>query len=270
MKKLLFRKQELFLILISAVVFTMQSCKKESTAESTTLSGAVTRYVSQSVNLDTGLICYLKFSRNLKDSSGRGNDGTAQNGSFTYVRDRHGNPKGAVVFADSRYIEVPEKDIAGLTNATIALDFYVNAISQTVLASKMSWSAVAGSPDFYQSFELSCRSDASFSFHLRQKDYCSSTTTGWNPELLSPSSAIQINTWNHVAVTFNKTVQKLYINGVLVDTDVDTISPICQGEPIRLGVWWLQDPQYFNGYMDEFRFYKRALNATEVKQLSKL
>jgi hypothetical protein len=54
----------------------------------------------------------------------------------------------------------------------------------------------------------------------------------------------------------------------LVGSGTKISSPICQGEPIRLGVWWSAEPLYFTGNMDEVRIFKRALSQKEIQKLS--
>lgn len=38
---------------------------------------------------------------------------------------------------------------------------------------------------------------------------------------------------------------------------------------VPVGAWFAGIPLYFNGAMDEVRFYKRALNIREIKTLAK-
>ena len=72
-----------------------------------------------------------------------------------------------------------------------------------------------------------------------------------------------------IAITFDNNVQKIYLNGELVGYGPKQESAICAGEPIRLGVWWQQDPLFFTGYMDQLRIYNRVVSYKEIKELVK-
>ena len=60
------------------------------------------------------------------------------------------------------------------------------------------------------------------------------------------------------------------MNGNLVAQQTLSGVVICDTDPVRLGTWWKGDPLYFDGLLDEFRVYNRALSDNEVKQLYKV
>jgi len=255
-------------LLLFAFLISNSSCKKDSHLSPNLTSNDISNLQAADPTLDSGLLCYFPFNGNLKDKSGHGNNGTLQGDTISYVSDRFGIASRAISFgASNSWIEIPEADFAGLKTVTIAMDFYPTSASQQVLISKMSYSAAIGSPDFYQSFAILVQASGQMGFEVRQKGFCNGTT-GWNPVLYS-NVAVILNTWNHVAITFNNTAQKMYLNGNLVSSGTKTASPICQGEPIRLAIWWQSDPEYFTGNMDEVRIYNRVLAQKEIKQLSK-
>ncbi|HYK44465.1 MAG TPA: LamG domain-containing protein [Parafilimonas sp.] len=261
------KSTSLYLLLIAFLTSNF-NCKKDSRVPTGVSSNEIVHVQTATLTLDSGLLCYLPFNSNLKDKSGQGNNGTLQGGNISYVADRFGIASRAISFsASNSWIEIPEADFAGLKTATIAMDFYPTTTGQQVLISKMSYSAAIGSPDFYQSFAIVFEATAQLGFEIRQKGLCNGTT-GWNPVLYS-NVAVILNTWNHIAITFNNTRQKMYLNGNLVSSGTKTASPICQGEPIRLGIWWQTDPEFYTGNMDEVRIYDRVLSQQEVKQLSK-
>ncbi|MDO8717127.1 MAG: LamG-like jellyroll fold domain-containing protein, partial [Dehalococcoidales bacterium] len=94
----------------------------------------------------------------------------------------------------------------------------------------------------------------------------------------APSNSIVLNTWTHVAVTYNNpsgltTVDPIiYINGVSVavtkiSTPVGAIDSD-SGASMLIGI----DPSFnfpFDGTIDDFRVYNRILSATEITQLYK-
>lgn len=78
---------------------------------------------------------------------------------------------------------------------------------------------------------------------------------------------LTIGQWNHVAVTLEGNTGKLFINGVAVDTDTVTINP----SDVRAASNYLGKSQWpdplFNGRIDEFQIYNRALTGAQVTAL---
>lgn len=73
------------------------------------------------------------------------------------------------------------------------------------------------------------------------------------------------NSWTHVALTQEGTNSVLYLNGVAVSSATNTTALTDYATPLRIG----SGNGYFNGRIDDVRLYSRALNATEVKNLSR-
>jgi len=268
--------------IITFVVFE-QSCNKDSNSigKQSVPAGLTDGVSATGNNLDSGLIVYYKFNGNLADSSGLHNRGVLKYGStgdtgavtkVTYVPDRFGNSKSAISFGSSTgYIEVPEKDIDGLTSATISMDFFASTFTSgtQVLMSKMSYDINEGAPGFYQSIVNAFITTSDLGFSVRLDGDCDAELgTDWIN--VTSSKAFKANAWNNEVIEFNDNVERLYLNGILVGTVTKTQSPICSGEPLRLAVWWAQDPQYFTGKMDEFRIYKRVISTADIKALSAL
>jgi hypothetical protein len=77
-------------------------------------------------------------------------------------------------------------------------------------------------------------------------------------------SAPSLNTWVHLATTYDGTTIRLYVNGAQVATQAQS-GPITAGTgPLRFGgtaLW----PEWFQGQLDELRVYNRALTAAEIQ-----
>lgn len=262
------RLKTLAIILSLSIIFF--SCKKDSNLSSIPKPNVTgDQIVADTPVIDPSLLCYLPFNGNLRDKSGHHNNGTLF-GTLSYVADRSGTPGKAASFrASNSWIEIPEAQFVGMKTGTIALEFFPTSSGRQVLISKMSYSQPIGSPNFYQSF-IAVIQQQNFpypvQFNIRQSGYCNGGTSGWNPELNSTTN-FALNQWNHLAITFNNSTQKMYINGNLVATTSKLTSPICQGEPIRVGVWWQSDPLFYTGDMDEVRIYNRVLSGKEIKAL---
>lgn len=83
------------------------------------------------------------------------------------------------------------------------------------------------------------------------------------------SGSIAPDTWTHIAMTFDGTWRKSYVNGEEVFAD-DTISGTIQfeGTPhFAIGVRSITSPgEYFGGSIDEVAMYSRVLTQAEIKQ----
>jgi hypothetical protein len=78
------------------------------------------------------------------------------------------------------------------------------------------------------------------------------------------TSALTLNTWTHLAATYDGAVLRLYVNGLQVGSQARTGLLFVSGNPLRIGgntVWG----EYFAGRIDEVRVYSRALSATEIQ-----
>ncbi|MFS4471779.1 endo-beta-N-acetylglucosaminidase H [Chryseobacterium sp. T20] len=81
---------------------------------------------------------------------------------------------------------------------------------------------------------------------------------------LASATALNANTWYHVAATYDGSNMKLYINGVLDATKAQTGSVNSTG---AFNVGYLYNTsRNFNGKIDEVRVWKRALSQTEISQ----
>jgi hypothetical protein len=81
---------------------------------------------------------------------------------------------------------------------------------------------------------------------------------------LTAATALNANTWYHVAATYDGSTMKIYINGVLDASKSQTGSVNSNG---AFNVGYLYNTsRNFNGKVDEVRVWKRALSQTEVSQ----
>ncbi len=76
-------------------------------------------------------------------------------------------------------------------------------------------------------------------------------------------STLEANTWAHVAVTYDGTILRLYVNGTQVATQAQTGAITASTGALRLGgnaVWG----EFFGGLIDDARIYNRALTPAEI------
>lgn len=87
---------------------------------------------------------------------------------------------------------------------------------------------------------------------------------GANDRSSNGTAALVTNTWAHLAMTFDGTAIRVYVNGVLVRTTNVSGSLITSNSPLRIGgnsIWG----EFFAGVIDDVRVYNRALTLAEVQ-----
>ena len=88
-------------------------------------------------------------------------------------------------------------------------------------------------------------------------------STPSNRDVRGPSP-LPLNTWTHVAVTYNASILRLYVNGSQVSSRAVSGPVVTSSNPLRLGgntIW----AEYFDGVLDEVRLYNRVLSAAEIQ-----
>jgi hypothetical protein len=80
----------------------------------------------------------------------------------------------------------------------------------------------------------------------------------------SGTAALPLNTWSHMAATYDGVTLRLYRNGVQVGSRAQTGNMLTSTGALRLGgnaIW----NEFFTGLMDDVRVYNRALTAVEIQ-----
>lgn len=208
---------------------------------------------------DPALLAWYPFdgdpSTGALDASGHGrNMSCGVNGCPTATTGRIG---GAYAFATSPYLHLPSDGALNtLTAFTVAAWLKVNTPSAAgySVVSKTVGSTVENSWDLG-------------TYSLNLPAFCSSSD-GNSSICDYADSAGPLNTWYHLAGTWDGSTKRLYINGVekmfgpraiLFDTHDVTIG--CDDENGSHD--WCLD-----GAVDDVRIYSRALSATEIVQLA--
>lgn len=77
-------------------------------------------------------------------------------------------------------------------------------------------------------------------------------------------SALPLNTWTHLALTYDGAMLRFYVNGVVVSSSPETFFLTRSTNPLCIG----GDPtqgQFFSGIIDELRVYNLALSAAQIE-----
>ena len=79
--------------------------------------------------------------------------------------------------------------------------------------------------------------------------------------------ALELNTWTHVAATFDGKVVRVYRNGALEKGYGSGCKANVKNVPIWIGrSFGIGDRHYFKGCITDVRYYRRALSASEIRK----
>jgi hypothetical protein len=84
------------------------------------------------------------------------------------------------------------------------------------------------------------------------------------PQDARGTAALTLNTWTHLAATFDNATLRLYLNGTQVATRAVAGPLVTSTGALRIGgngIWG----EFFQGRIDDVRIYNRALTATEIQ-----
>jgi len=77
-------------------------------------------------------------------------------------------------------------------------------------------------------------------------------------------TALPVNTWSHLAATYDGNVVRLFVNGTQVASQAQTTPLTISTGPLSIGGTAAYG-EYFQGTIDEVRVYNRALSASELQ-----
>jgi hypothetical protein len=84
----------------------------------------------------------------------------------------------------------------------------------------------------------------------------------WSARVTQPMTSTDLNTWKHVAMTFDGATLRFYINGVLIGSAAG--SHATTDNPLLFGRW-TPAAEYWNGLIDEVRIYNAAMSLAEIQ-----
>ncbi|MFC5468014.1 DUF5695 domain-containing protein [Cohnella suwonensis] len=188
------------------------------------------------------------------DTSGNGKTGTL-NGGATWAAGQSGN--AVSLNGSTGYVSMPNGIANGATSFTVAAWVKANSLSN--------WTRIfdIGTGTTNYMFLSPQPGAAGLRFAI--------TTNGNGSEQqISSTTAFPTGVWKHVAVTISGSTGRLYVDGVQVATNASmTLNPSSLGNTTQNWIGRSQysgDP-YFNGSVDDFRMYSRALSASEITAL---
>lgn len=223
------------------------------------INKAIQNFAPASSNslLQNQSILYYDFENNALDKSGNGFDGTLVNNPI-WVAGINGNAIQFNALDDGNDNNDPKVNV-GISLDISALPFAMSAWINPV--NYNDYRAIFSKRDSYSNSNM--RVDIGLSSGSGQV-YITAA-----PALLQFSYAPPLNTWTHIAVVAESTGTKLYVNGNLQQTlsaitlGTDATANVAIGGTGEIN----GDNDPFNGMIDDFRLYNRALSQTEIDGL---
>jgi len=213
--------------------------------------------IACTADITTGLIAKFDFNGNANDLSTNGNNATVSGA--TLVADRFGNANNAYSFnGSSDYIEIPNS--TAYNNQLYTLSFWAKTSAPSssgsggfdvnpALISKLSPSTTVTYDNwvFYEG-----NGTPGFA--------CYSTSGLGGP-------VFNDNNWHNIVTTVNTDSVRFYFDGALVGKVVRGTNLIFNTQPIRIGrsiaTYW----KAYDGTIDDFRIYNRAISSCDVDSL---
>jgi len=217
----------------------------------------------------SGLLVYYKCESatgtTLQDSSGNGNDGTLVGGTagYSFTTGKVGKAL-ALVKAGSGYVSVPPAVFANAKDITVATWINVTTsqnwprVFDVGVNAKIANNTPTGT--HYMNFVP--KNDGTNLAFAISKD-------GYNDEQVLTAAALATGTWKHVAVVLSSGQGTLYVDGAVAGSGAISLRPADLGtiDYAYLGKSQFSNDPNFDGQIDEFRVYGRALSAAEIQTL---
>ncbi len=105
--------------------------------------------------------------------------------------------------------------------------------------------------------------DENFEFHINASGQIHWWWGGGSREL-NTTATVSTNAWHHIAVTFERGDQHIYLDGVSVANLNTNSRAIENDDPVFIGTDLNFNSRNFDGYIDEVRIYDETLSAAQV------
>ena len=211
-----------------------------------------------------GLAGWWGFNGNAQDGSGNGNNGTVFGASL--ATDRFGNPNQSYSFDGfNDRIRIPHS--SNFLNDTGSISLWMNVSQLPSLNDNQD--CLFGKGWGYPQFLF--RNDGKVYIQV------TNTTSSTSFVSIGTQTTMQTNQWKHIVATYEGPKLSLYVNGVLNNSQVVSLSPgyvaFCNSEFWMGGFRHLNScmpndsVQFFNGRIDDVGFWNRALTTQEITNL---
>lgn len=218
------------------------------------------------INLTQGLLAYYPFNGNSYDASGNAYHGVLKNGA-SFSTDRFGNPNASLQLDGiDDFVEIIHD---GRLSPRSAFSFvaYFNTQSsavQTILGRRNQTNSTQA--QFQAFINWPVEPGVGYGHQYSNNAECNTVLIPYNQYVNTGINTVNQNQWYCVIGTFDGSVQKIYLDGVLKSSEVTPLSLMdsCANVPMTIGHYTNLDPQNFKGKIDDVRIYNRALSQQEI------
>ncbi len=208
---------------------------------------------------NNNLVLALGFSQGsgttATDNSGNNNNGTLTNGPAWSASGKYGS---AVLFdGTDDFINIPDASSIDLTNG-MTMEAWVNPSNVTGFKTIICKDRTTSN----YTYTLAANNNTTTVANQRPS---SRLRIGSANQTVTGTSKLALNTWTHVASTYDGATFRLYVNGVQVSSLAVTGNITVTTDPLRIGGTTALSGQYFAGLIDEVRIYNRALTQAEIQ-----
>ncbi len=206
---------------------------------------SILSFIQAQVPTDS-LVAYYPFNGNANDESGNGNNGT--NMGAVSDTDRFGNLNNSFYFDGNSSI------IANIANLPLGSQSRTISAWINIDPNSVTDGYVAG----WGNFNVS----SSWYLNIYNDQY---RLVFWNTDLHT-STNVTKSQWIHYLASYDGSIAKIYINGIIIDTKTIVLSTSLTS----LGIGSQGFSTYegkFKGSIDDVRIYNRTLNGAEIQAL---
>jgi hypothetical protein len=208
---------------------------------------------------NNNLVAAYGFNENTgtiaNDNSGNGNTGILTNGPAWSVSGKYG---AAILFDGTNdLVNINDANSLDLTNG-MTIEAWVNPGNltgyKTVICKENGTNTL--------SYALSANNSAT---NVNNQRPNSRIRIGTTTTTVTGTTKLALNTWTHIASTYDGAVLRFYVNGTQVSTVNVTGNMVTTANMLRIGGSTTLSTQYFAGLIDEVRVYNRALSQAEIQ-----
>ncbi len=205
------------------------------------------------------LVGWWGFNGNANDESGNGNDGTVNGATLT--TDRFGNPNSAYDFVSGNHILVANSPELNSNYCSISIWFETTSTAASSLVYKTDASAL----NEQYSMALNFPSTGNSRWSVKNGNNCATPGAGW--QNINTNVIVNDGVWHNIVCSYDGEVSSIFIDDVLVQSGVFTISIIdpCGGE-LNIGKGY-NTVYPFSGKLDDIGIWNRALTQCEISEL---
>jgi hypothetical protein len=247
-------------------------CRGEKIVLEAKHSGALCQLSDLPPNLQQGLVAWYPFCGNANDVSGNGHHGTVMGATLT--TDRFGMQNGAYHFNGSSYISVPNHPGLNVDSITIVAFIKPNpGATKGIIVAKSDMSN-ATKFSYHLTHEATYAGQTGFMCSWGDGN-CNVISVVSGQHLFAATGLFSGQTWDLAAMTVDATgFCNMYKDNQMVSQGGGIIPMgkcnLTQSTLRIGGPWWINDPYYFRGDIDDVMIFDRPLSQAEIQQLYQL